>query len=297
MTSSSYPWTCWIAWVAMFVFGGSVDAQEAAVQLLMAQPMNAANPNRELRAKQWIRGLIQQELNAIEVLCQPTPEQAQQLVNLAETHWKTKLITIIKSYSEAANRQTVDFETRVERLVATWASEVLDEPKLELWTRELNERNEIRKRLIVGKMVCDAEKKFGLTATQMKDVSVLLTERYRDSWWTSYRAGSTPETKFAWISQALSEAQQTMGGERNTSNRIESFTSGGSVDYPSKKLDERFEMAGLSSSNTIQLERVPKADGAPADAQAEEAVEDVFGPVLIQPVPLIDVPIIPRRLP
>jgi hypothetical protein len=278
----------------MCLFGGSVDAQEAAVQVFMAQPMNAANPNREVRAKQWIRGLIQQELNAIETLCKPTQEQALQLVDSAETHWKTKLITIIKSYSEASNRQTVDFETRVERLVASWVNETLDEKRAEVWSSEIQDRNEMRKRLIVGKMVCDAEKKFGLTAAQMKEVSGLLAERYRDSWWTSYRAGTVPETKFAWISQALSESQQTMGGERNSNSRIESFTSGGSVDYPSRKVDERFELGGVQSSNSIELERKPKNQEAPAEAKAADAEDDVFGPVIIDRVQLIDVPLIPR---
>jgi len=287
-------WTLRLSLVAMCLFGGSVDAQEAAVQVFMAQPMNAANPNREVRAKQWIRGLIQQELNAIETLCKPTQEQALQLVDSAETHWKTKLITIIKSYSEASNRQTVDFETRVERLVASWVNETLDEKRAEVWSSEIQDRNEMRKRLIVGKMVCDAEKKFGLTAAQMKEVSGLLAERYRDSWWTSYRAGTVPETKFAWISQALSESQQTMGGERNSNSRIESFTSGGSVDYPSRKVDERFELGGVQSSNSIELERKPKNQEAPAEAKAADAEDDVFGPVIIDRVQLIDVPLIPR---
>lgn len=287
-------WTFWIALVATGLFGGSVDAQEAALQVFMAQPINAANPDREVRAKQWIRGLIQQELNSIDALCKPTQEQALQLVDLAETHWKTKLITIIKSYSEASNRQTVDFETRVERLVASWVNETLDENRAAVWAAEIEDRNAMRKRLIVGKMVCDAEKKFGLTAAQMKEVSALLAERYRDSWWTSYRAGTVPETKFAWISQALSESQQTMGGERNNNSRIESFTSGGSVDYPSRKVDERFELGGIQSSNTIELERKPKNQEAPAEAKPIDAEDDVFGPVIIDRIQVIDVPFIPR---
>lgn len=284
----------WIVLAAMCLFGGSVDAQEAAVQVFMAQPINAANPDRELRAKQWIRGLIQQELNAIESLCKPTQEQALKLVDLAETQWKSKLITIIKSYSEAANRQTVDFETRVERLVASWVSESLDEKQAEIWTGEIEARNEMRKRMIVGKMVCDAEKKFGLTASQMTAVSALVSERYRDSWWTSYRAGTVPETKFAWISQALSESQQTMGGERNGGSRIESFTTGGSVDYPSRRVDERFEIGGVQSSKSIELERNPKNQEARDQVRPADAEDDVFGPVIIDRVPLIDIPIIPR---
>jgi hypothetical protein len=263
-----------------FALHGYCCSQEVVMQPVLQN----ANPNREIRAKQWVRGLIQQELNAVSVICKPDAEQAQKLVDMAESQWKPKLVTLVKAYSDAVNRQTVDFESRVERLMAIWINECLDESRAKKWSEELEDRAVFRRRLVIGKMVLDAEKKFGLTYQQMNEVTDLLKERYRESWWQLYRQGTTPETKFVWISRVLSESQQTLGNDRTNANRIESFTSAGSVDLPSKKLNERFELGDKKSDSIIELD-TRDAEGAPENGKRQNGNDGVL-------LPLIEIPMI-----
>ena len=177
-----------------------------------AQPLN----DREITARKWVRGLIQQELNALQSICKLNPAQSKELVNLIETEWKSKFASVFRSYSEANQRGGVDFEFRVETAVKTWMREVdaITEEQRTNWNFELESRNALRRRIVIGKMVSDAERKFGLSAKQMKEVESLLQERWKEAWWVMYRNGTTPETKFAWISTALSDAQRTAGPAR-----------------------------------------------------------------------------------
>ena len=252
------------------------SAQEMPLVQLGFAVQNPAAADREERAKRWIRGLIQQEFHVIKNLCKPDAEQTQKLLDLAEKEWKFRLVTSIKAYSEAANRNTVDFESRVERVVSTWISETLSEEQGKAWLQELESRTEVRKRLVIGKMVCEAERRFGLTAKQMREVQGILQERYRESWWTMHRTGTIPETKFAWISSTLSDSQRTAGGDRNNSRRVEHFTSGQPIDLPSRSLQDRFELAGWTSKATIPLEKSPVDGDEAAKAALDE--DDVFGP-------------------
>jgi hypothetical protein len=118
----------------------------------------------------------------------------------------------------------------------------------------------------------------------MNEVTDLLKERYRESWWQLYRQGTTPETKFVWISRVLSESQQTLGNDRTNTNRIESFTSGGSIDLPSKNLSERFELGDKKSDSVIQLD-TRDAEGAPDNGQRKNGIDGVL-------LPLIEIPMI-----
>lgn len=97
---------------------------------------------------------------------------------------------------------------------------------------------------------------------QMKEVETLLQERWKEAWWVMYRNGTTPETKFAWISTALSDAQRTAGAD-TSAGRQEYYTSGGSTDLPSKSLAERFQIADVQSDESIQLQTPPAAPAKP----------------------------------
>lgn len=225
-----------------------------------AQPLN----DREITARKWVRGLIQQELNALQSICKLNPAQSKELVNLIETEWKSKFASVFRSYSEANQRGGVDFEFRVETAVKTWMREVdaITEEQRTNWNFELESRNALRRRIVIGKMVSDAERKFGLSAKQMKEVETLLQERWKEAWWVMYRNGTTPETKFAWISTALSDAQRTAGAD-TSAGRQEYYTSGGSTDLPSKSLAERFQIADVQSDESIQLQTPPAAPAKP----------------------------------
>jgi hypothetical protein len=237
---------------------------------IRAIAVNAANdPNldREHNAKRWVRGLIQNELNTIQAVCGLSPEQIQKLVDIAEVQWRTKLLTAIRSYVESNNRNNVDFEQRVEKLVNSWLDPILTTEQRAKWDDEVSSRLEFRRRVVVGKMVMESEKRHGLTSQQMKDLEPILIDRWRDSWWAMYRSGSLPETKYSWVSAILSEAQQTNGNER-AANRNEHYTSGGSHELPSRPLSERFELNGITSVESIPLDKIKEQENRPEDAPA-----------------------------
>jgi len=224
----------------------------------VAAPAPVLN-DKDLAARRWTRGLIQQELHAVHSVCKLNPEQAKELVDAIESQWKSKLASTFRSYAESNQRGGVDFEFRVENAVKAWvqASTSLSEDQKKAWDEEIESRNSLRKRVVIGKMVSDAERKYGLTSSQMQEAEKLLLERWKEAWWVMYRHGTTPETKFAWISTALSDAQRTAGADP-ASTRQEYYMSGGSVDLPSKSLADRFTMAGVSSDESIPLQPQPQ---------------------------------------
>lgn len=236
-------------------------AIRAAVAI--AAPAPALN-DKDLAARRWTRGLIQQELHALHSVCKLNPEQAKELVDAVEAQWKSKLASTFRSYAESNQRGGVDFEFRVENAVKAWvqASTSLSDDQKKAWDEEIESRNSLRKRVVIGKMVSDAERKYGLSSTQMQEAEKLLLERWKEAWWVMYRHGTTPETKFAWISSILSESQRTAGSDPN-SLRQEYYTSGGATDLPSKSLNERFEVAGIESDPSISIEAATPAGQKP----------------------------------
>lgn len=245
------------------VYGQVAIPAVPAVRLqarVMAAPANAPVNDRDHTARKWVRGLIQQDLNAIQAACNLNPKQSKELVDLIEAEWRSKFAAVFRSYTEANQRGGVDFEFRVETAMKTWLREVesITEEQRSAWNYELDSRNALRRRVVIGKMVSDAERKFGLSSKQMKEVEALLQERWKEAWWIMYRNGTTPETKFAWISTALSDAQRTAGADPS-GIRQEYYTSGGAVDLPSKSLADRFAIAGVSSDESIPLQPQPAA--------------------------------------
>ncbi|MFM8570656.1 MAG: hypothetical protein ACKOAU_03565 [Pirellula sp.] len=258
------------SWVGLSLVAVGQDAVQVmpAIQLRAARVViagaNAPANERDHTARKWVRGLIQQELNGIQSVCKLNDKQAKSLVDLIETEWRSKFASVFRSYSEANQRGGVDFEFRVESAIKAWLREVdsITEEQRSAWNYELDSRNELRRRIVIGKMVSDAERKFGLSSKQMKEVEALLHERWKEAWWVMYRNGTTPETKFAWISTALSDAQRTAGAD-TSGIRQEYYTSGGSVDLPSKPLADRFTVAGVTSDESIPLQPQPaEADKA-----------------------------------
>ncbi len=255
------------AWVSACASGQEVDEPPPvprpldikvvpAMRLLapaMVVQGNEIPDSRRENALRWIRGLIQRELHAIDQLCRLSSEQRQQLVNTAETQWKNRLATTIKGYIESHNpRQPFDFEMRVERLIGVWVGEHLNESQVSIWNAEIDSRNDMRKRLVIGLMVQDTERKLGLTAEQMELIDGALQERWKASWWSMYRTSTLPETKFSWISNILSDSQRTMGMDRGVTFS-ETYVQGGTIDLPSTSLKQRFEMSGVESDRSILL--------------------------------------------
>lgn len=238
-----------------------VPAARLAPAVVLA-PGAPVNNDRDLAARRWVRGLIQQELHAVHSLCKLNPQQAKDLVDTIESQWKSKLASTFRSYTESNQRGGVDFEHRVENAMKAWvqASESINPEQKSTWDEELNSRNTLRQKVVIGKMISDAERKYGLTSTQMAEAEKLLLDRWKEAWWVMYRHGTTPETKFAWISPILSESQRTAGGDPG-GVRQEYYTSGGATDLPSKSLNERLEVAGITSDESISID--PIAPAAP----------------------------------
>lgn len=245
--------------VALFMSTRPVLGQVAmpAVRLERAFGIVAAEPvdeDRKERAEKWVRGLIQNELRLIASVCKPNLQQSQKLVNIAESEWRSKMATTILAYREGNNQRIpTDFEARSERLVQSWVTQYLDDEQAALWAKEIESRFQFRRRLVIGQMVMDVERKLGLTASQMDEIAVVLQERWKDSWWSMYRAGTLPETKFSWISKILSDTQRTMGNDR-TSQMIEHFIAQTVVDLPSLPHEVRFELNGIKSVEAIPIE-------------------------------------------
>ena len=257
-TGGLVPWCLAIACSMQMAQGqGVIPALKLQARVAIAGAAAPVN-ERDHTARKWVRGLVQQELNAIESVCKLNAQQAKELVDLIETEWRNKFASVFRSYSEANQRGGVDFEYRVETAVKSWLSQVdsITPQQQDAWNYELDSRNQLRRRIVIGKMVSDSERKFGLSSKQMKEVEALLHERWKEAWWIMYRNGTTPETKFAWISTALSEAQRTAGAD-TSGLRQEYYTSGGSVDLPSKSLADRFTIAGVSSDESIPLQPQP----------------------------------------
>jgi hypothetical protein len=238
--------------------------QAPAAAIRIAGAVN--DGSRSEKVQRWIRGFIQSELNRVETVCRPTPEQEQKLVDIAESTWKSRLASAIRAYAESENQRVpADFESRTERLVQTWLNDVLSEEQRELWGKEMENRIAFRRRLVIGRMVSDTERKLGLTHSQMLEIAEILQERWRDSWWSMYRSGTLPETKFSWISRVLSDAQRTVGNDRS-SQMMEHFIGGGTVDMPTLDLKTRFQMGSVTSSSDIPLQ-VPDSTPTPKNIE------------------------------
>ena len=67
-----------------------VPAARLAPAVVLA-PGAPVNNDRDLAARRWVRGLIQQELHAVHSLCKLNPQQAKDLVDTIESQWKSKL--------------------------------------------------------------------------------------------------------------------------------------------------------------------------------------------------------------
>ncbi|MFN6163430.1 MAG: hypothetical protein ACK5AC_13785 [Planctomycetota bacterium] len=257
----------------------AVPMQAVPIQAVPIQAIQMQDgETRAETAQRWIRGFIQNELNLIEQICAPTSEQSQGLVDMAESQWRNRLTSVIRSYAETPNqRVNSDFELRVERLVLTWVDETLTADQHHLWQKEVESRVDYRKRIVIGRMVGETERRYGLTHDQMLEITQLLNERWKDSWWGMYRTGTLPETKFAWISATLSESQRTTGADRG-SRFTEHYMGGGSVDMPALALEKRFQIGSVSSSPDIPLH--PRATDEDDD-EKQKRREERFDPRIL----------------
>jgi hypothetical protein len=266
---------------------GSVDAQEVQVQIVgdgdvqfntALEGAMAGADGRAGTAQRWVRGFIQNEFNNVERVCRPSTKEAQALVDVAEKEWMSRLSNTIRAYAESQNQRiNADFESRVERLVQIWVRDALSDEQYEKWEQEIDVRLAYRQRIVIGRMVMDCERKYGLTHAQMDEVEKIAQERWKDSWWSMYRTGTLPETKFAWISKVLSESQRTAGTDR-ASQVTEHFMGGGFVDMPTLRLDERFKIGSVSSSEEIPLDKVEPSEPADRKMLLLEDAPKIFVP-------------------
>lgn len=226
-----------------------------SIRFVLAATANQENNfegDQAKNAERWIRGFIQNEFNLIERVCHPSEEAAQQLVDRAELEWKTRLSKTLNAYVNSTDpRMAGNFENRIERTVSVWVGEILPEDQKNLWQKEMDTRSAYRKKIVIGRMVLQADRTYGLTASQMVDIDKILREKWKETWWAIYRTGTLPDAKFVWISGVLNESQRTLGTERIIgSNQTES---NGFMDVPSLPLNRRFKIGNVTSSPDIPL--------------------------------------------
>lgn len=241
---------------------------------------NQENPNEGTHAEnaeRWLRGFIQNEFNLIERVCHPSEESAQQLVDLAEKEWRNRLSNAIRAYSNSQHRKiAIGFEARIERLVSSWVQDILPEDQKNLWQKELDHRLNLRKKIVIGRMVLHADRAYGLTVSQMVEIEKILNEKWKDTWWGIYRTGTLPEAKFVWINGVLTESQRTLGTERSPA--ASQPESGGFIDVPSLPLHRRFTLGQVASSTEIPLTTKEAKKNSEQDANTKPQ-----GPLILAP--------------
>jgi hypothetical protein len=202
-----------------------------------------------------IRGLIQNELEAVQRICELTPAQSQLLLNHAESQWVTPAVS-----REVARRAdihvhgTIDFEGVVERLVLEWCQQLLTSEQAEVYGRELADRAETRRDALIHQLLVWLQQKISLSAKQQDEIEVVLRTRWRDRWFRSIEGtydneSLLPEINRSWLNEITTISQRNALANRSPINTSRSVVR----EYP--VLDERirFSLGRLQSEESVPL--------------------------------------------
>lgn len=250
------PLLCVLAW------GHSLVLRSYGQAFIPVRPVQI-DPQVLIPYQEQIRGLIQNELEVVELVAKPTELQAQQLVDLVEANWEAASLREVTRRVQQHVHGSIDFDGLVERSVMGWCKEVLSAEQLALYTAELDNRQEFRREALIARMLTWLQRKLSLSASQTDEVEKVLRERWKDRWYRSVEATFAnetllPEMNQKWLEDIITPAQRNALSVRSPT---EKNTPVPDV-FPRLSLSTRFSLGGKSSDASIKLLQSEKLDSA-----------------------------------
>ena len=235
---------------------------ELAEDVTVLEDVAQADPNvlnqdkLKVSLLQLMRGLIQNELNVVDAVCELTTEQKQMLVDSAERDWQVKSSASISKCTQQQMFGIVDLDTLAERLVKGWLQSSAPPEQLAEYDKELASRMQYRKQALISRVLDVLEPKLQLTSSQMQRIEEVLNREWRDRWYRSMEATFTntalhPEIRLRWIESILTDSQQAALASRENQAMFASFRV--SADSPSVTLDTRLVIGTVLSSESIEI--------------------------------------------
>ena len=235
---------------------------ELAEDVTVLEDVAQADPNvlnqdkLKVSLLQLMRGLIQNELNVVDAVCELTTEQKQMLVDSAERDWQVKSSASISKCTQQQMFGIVDLDTLAERLVKGWLQSSAPPEQLAEYDKELASRMQYRKQALISRVLDVLEPKLQLTSSQMQRIEEVLNREWRDRWYRSMEATFTntalhPEIRLRWIESILTDSQQAALASRENQAMFASFRV--SADSPSVTLETRLVIGTVLSSESIEI--------------------------------------------
>lgn len=205
-----------------------------------------------------VRGMIQSEIDVVQQLCSPTDEQKQALVDIAEREWFARTSVAMQSLLQPQGFESIDLDGLAERCVLGWIESVLSADQRTAYQDELEARNSLRKKAVLVNMIDSVDKRVGLSYSQMKDVEKAIDDKWKDRWYRSLEsvlagANAVPEVRLTWVSSILSESQRQSFANKAQFNTFVSPVAVNVELFPRLKLDKRFSIGTIVSSETIPV--------------------------------------------
>jgi hypothetical protein len=232
-----------------------------------------AADKRKTKLMEVMRGLVQNELDVIDQLCNLSDEQKQALVDLAEREWQIKTSASVSKCTQQQMFGIVDLDALAERVCKSWLLSTAKGEQLALYEQELAARMSYRKRALISKILDTLEVKMRLTSGQMKDIEEILNREWRDRWFRSIEATFTnvslhPEIRLKWIDMILTDAQQAALAARENQSMFSAYRI--SADLPRVGLDSRLSVGSVESADSIGL----GTKESPSKRRIREALEN-----------------------
>jgi hypothetical protein len=235
---------------------------ELAEDVTVLEDVAQADPNvlnqdkLKVSLLQLMRGLIQNELNVVDAVCELTTEQKQMLVDSAERDWQVKSSASISKCTQQQMFGIVDLDTLAERLVKGWLQSSAPPEQLAEYDKELASRMQYRKQALISRVLDVLEPKLQLTSSQMQRIEEVLNREWRDRWYRSMEATFTntalhPEIRLRWIESILTDSQQAALASRENQAMFASFRV--STDSPNVTLETRLVIGTVLSSESIEI--------------------------------------------
>jgi hypothetical protein len=235
---------------------------ELAEDVTVLEDVAQADPNvlnqdkLKVSLLQLMRGLIQNELNVVDAVCELTTEQKQMLVDSAERDWQVKSSASISKCTQQQMFGIVDLDTLAERLVKGWLQSSAPPEQLAEYDKELALRMQYRKQALISRVLDVLEPKLQLTSSQMQRIEEVLNREWRDRWYRSMEATFTntalhPEIRLRWIESILTDSQQAALASRENQAMFASFRV--STDSPNVTLETRLVIGTVLSSESIEI--------------------------------------------
>lgn len=226
-------------------------------ELVPADP-DFAKEQAQTKSKLWLamRGLIQNELSAVDALCELDSSQKQALVDIAEREWQSRSNDSITKSMQQQMYGLVDLDTLAERLTKSWLASLGRPEQISAYDQELASRMQIRKQALISKMLDSLSSRLQLTAAQMQKIEEVLAREWRDRWFRSIEAtfinvALHPEIRPRWTVDILTSAQRSALALRENHSMFSAVQV--MDDSPALGLSTRFSLGTIISSDAIEL--------------------------------------------